>query len=228
MNPAVVSWCLKNDIPVAPGIMTPSDLELALAYDLDFVKFFPAEAAGGISSLKAMSAPYGSMKFMPTGGINLDNMHQYLSNSKVLAIGGSFMAKDNDIENSNWDKITADTKSAILKMFDFKLEKVCITAEEKESAALGASMLGAIFGFDFHSDNDIIHCTNSFDFAYSKSDTSPKIVISCQCFERALSYFKRNSIKISDELSLKNTAGNITEAVLEQQILGFRISVVGR
>ena len=85
LNPKVVEYCLKKNYPVTPGIMTPTELEVALGYGLDVVKFFPAENAGGLKMIKAMSAPYTMMKFMPTGGINATNVRDY------LACGGSWI-----------------------------------------------------------------------------------------------------------------------------------------
>ena len=93
LNPATVSYCVEKKIPVLPGTANPSDIEAALSLGLDTVKFFPAEAAGGIKMIKAMSAPYGNVKFMPTGGINADNLKEYLDFEKVIACGGSWMVK---------------------------------------------------------------------------------------------------------------------------------------
>jgi len=96
-----------------PGCMTPSEIEQAIELGLEVVKFFPAEAAGGIKMIKAMSAPYGNIKFMPTGGINEENMNEYLSFKKVIACGGSWMVKEELIKNNEFDKITELSKRAI-------------------------------------------------------------------------------------------------------------------
>lgn len=97
----VIEYCVQKNIPIIPGCMTPSDIQLALSYGLDTVKFFPAEAAGGLKLLKAMSAPYPDVKFMPTGGISLKNVSEYLSFPKVICCGGSWIteaAKKGDYE----------------------------------------------------------------------------------------------------------------------------------
>ncbi len=93
INAKTVEWCLNNNIPIVPGIATPTDLELALALGLTHVKFFPAEALGGITMLKALSSPYAAVKFMPTGGVNANNLANYLSLPCVAACGGSWIAK---------------------------------------------------------------------------------------------------------------------------------------
>ncbi len=105
LNPKVVEHCLKKGYPVCPGVMTPTEIELALGFGLDAVKFFPAEPAGGLKMIKAMAAPYTSLKFMPTGGINAVNVRDYLSYSKILACGGSWMVKGDLVKAGNFSEI---------------------------------------------------------------------------------------------------------------------------
>ncbi|MBO7638934.1 MAG: bifunctional 4-hydroxy-2-oxoglutarate aldolase/2-dehydro-3-deoxy-phosphogluconate aldolase [Treponema sp.] len=112
LNPKVVEHCLKKNYPNAPGIMTPSELEIALGFGLDVVKFFPAENAGGLKMIKAISAPYTMMKFMPTGGINTTNVRDYLACDKILACGGSWMVKGDLINAGDFAKIEELTKEA--------------------------------------------------------------------------------------------------------------------
>ena len=111
-NPKVVEYCIKKGYPVTPGIMTPTELEMALEFGLDVVKFFPAENAGGLKMIKAMAAPYTKMKFMPTGGINPQNVREYLQCDKILACGGSWMVKGDLINNGNFAEIEKLTKEA--------------------------------------------------------------------------------------------------------------------
>ena len=115
-NPKVVEYCLKNNYPITPGIMTPTELEMALGFGLDVVKFFPAENAGGLKMIKAMSAPYTMMKFMPTGGINAANVGDYLACDKILACGGSWMVKGDLIKEGNFaeiEKLTAEAAEIV-------------------------------------------------------------------------------------------------------------------
>ena len=112
LNPKVVEYCIKKGYPITPGIMTPTELEVALGFGLDVVKFFPAENAGGLKMIKAMSAPYTMMKFMPTGGINATNVRDYLACDKILACGGSWMVKGDLINAGNFAEIERLTKEA--------------------------------------------------------------------------------------------------------------------
>ena len=111
-NPKVVEYCITKGYPICPGIMTPTELEMALGFGLDVVKFFPAENAGGLKMIKAMSAPYTMMKFMPTGGINATNVRDYLVCDKILACGGSWMVKGDLINAGNFKEIERLTREA--------------------------------------------------------------------------------------------------------------------
>ena len=105
-NPKVVDWCQQNEIAVTPGVATPTEIDMALDIGLNVLKFFPAEALGGIKTLKAISAPYAGVKFIPTGGINRDNLAEYLALSSVHCCGGSWLVKANLISAGRFDEIT--------------------------------------------------------------------------------------------------------------------------
>ena len=107
-NPRTVTWCQQNNVPVFPGVATPTDLEMALEHNIEVVKFFPAETLGGVTALKAFSGPYGNVRFIPTGGISASNLSDYLALPSVLACGGSWMVKADD-----WDQTTRLTAEAL-------------------------------------------------------------------------------------------------------------------
>ena len=113
-NPAVVDYCLEQQIPVYPGVCTPTEIEMALGKGLRVLKFFPAEAAGGVAFLKAVAAPYVGVEFMPTGGINIDNLSDYLRFKRVVACGGSWMAPNDWIAQKRFELIRAETARALL------------------------------------------------------------------------------------------------------------------
>ena len=110
-NPRTVMWCQENQVPVFPGIATPTDLELALEHGVETVKFFPAETLGGVNTLKAFSGPYRQIRFIPTGGIHAGNLADYLALPSVLACGGSWMVKAGDWESTT--KLTAEAMQLI-------------------------------------------------------------------------------------------------------------------
>ena len=112
INKEVVTYCIKNNIPIFPGICTPTELEMALSLGLKYVKFFPAESAGGIKMIKSLSAPFNDVKFMPTGGINSNNLKEYLECKSVFACGGSWMVNGDLLNNNEFSKITDLTREA--------------------------------------------------------------------------------------------------------------------
>lgn len=110
---AVVDFCQSEGLPVMPGVATPSEIMQALAKDLHVLKFFPAEAMGGIGTLKAIGGPFGGVKFIPTGGINADNIGDYLRLPLVHACGGSWIVKKALISGGQYDEITRLTREAL-------------------------------------------------------------------------------------------------------------------
>lgn len=113
LNPTMVKHCIKKKYPVIPGVNNPSDIEAALSFGLTFVKFFPAEASGGLEMIKALSAPYPQMRFMPTGGITPENLHTYLANDKVAVCGGTWMVRDELLKLQNFEEIKRLTEDAL-------------------------------------------------------------------------------------------------------------------
>ncbi len=107
LNPKITEYCLDREITIIPGCATPSEIEQALSYGLDVIKFFPAEANGGLEMIKALAAPFTTVKFMPTGGINPSNVQRYLEYDRILACGGSWMVKKDFIASGKFQEITA-------------------------------------------------------------------------------------------------------------------------
>ena len=105
-DPELVAYAQKKNIPIFPGCTTPTDYHAALKFGLEVLKFFPAEQSGGLAKIKAMSAPFPQFKVMPTGGISLKNLSEYISAPVIAACGGSYMVTADLIENQRWDEIT--------------------------------------------------------------------------------------------------------------------------
>jgi 2-dehydro-3-deoxyphosphogluconate aldolase/(4S)-4-hydroxy-2-oxoglutarate aldolase len=112
-NKKVVDWCLDEGVAVTPGVATPTEIDMATEVGLNVLKFFPAEALGGIKTLKAISAPYGDVRFIPTGGINLGNLPDYLALPSVHCCGGSWLVKGDLITAGKFDEITRLAQEAV-------------------------------------------------------------------------------------------------------------------
>lgn len=112
-DPEIVDYCLKKDIPVFPGCITPSEVAQAVKRGLRVVKFFPAAQFGGVATIKALSAPYVGLKFMPTGGVSAKNLEEYLACKSIIACGGSWMVKGDMIKAGDFARIKALTEEAV-------------------------------------------------------------------------------------------------------------------
>ncbi len=112
-NPAIVEFLIKKGLPVVPGVNSPTQVEMGLGFGLEVLKFFPAEASGGIKMLKSLSGPYPEVKFMPTGGVEAANLSAYLGLPNVLACGGSWMVKDDLIKAGRFTEIAAACREAV-------------------------------------------------------------------------------------------------------------------
>lgn len=112
LSRAVVDRCRERGVPVLPGVATPSDIIAAQELGLDIVKFFPAQAYGGATTVKALSAPFAGMRFVPTGGINLGNVGEYFALPSVLAVGGSWMVEKSMIAQGQWERLEEEIRGA--------------------------------------------------------------------------------------------------------------------
>lgn len=112
-NPKVVSKAAELGLPIVPGVNSPTDVEMAMDHGLDVLKFFPAEASGGVSMLKSLAGPYGNVRFIPTGGIGPKNLADYLNLPNVLACGGSWMVSPKMIANGDFNQISDLTREAV-------------------------------------------------------------------------------------------------------------------
>lgn len=123
-NPEIVKYALSKGAVIMPGTATPGEMEQAMSLGLDIVKFFPSEQNGGVAKLKAVSAPYSRLRFMPTGGINEKNISQYLSFDKIIACGGTWMAKKDMIDKDDWEGIEKLTRSAVMAAQGFEVKNI--------------------------------------------------------------------------------------------------------
>lgn len=113
LDEETVKWAIENNIPVIPGAVTPTEIMKAISLGLNVVKFFPADVYGGIKAIKALSAPFGQIKFLPTGGVSEANLKEFIENKSVAAVGGSWVCKKENILNHDWDRITMLSENAV-------------------------------------------------------------------------------------------------------------------
>ncbi len=202
LNPKVVKCCMDKNIPILPGTATPSDVEAAIELGLEVVKFFPAEQAGGIKMIKAMSAPYTKMKFMPTGGITADNLKEYLDFNKIVACGGSFMVKKDLVVAGKFDEIEALTKDEVNKMLVFEVRHVGINATE-ENEANGLEIVKNLY---------LGACGH--------------IAIATNYMERAIYHLERQGVVFDENTAKRDDKGNLKAIYMKNEVGGFAIHLL--
>lgn len=135
-NPTIVEWCIQSKVAVTPGCVTPTEIDRALSYGLKVLKFFPASVYGGVKGCKALYGPYKSagIKFIPTGGINNDNLVDYADKPFIHALGGGWLCKTADVASKNFGVITENAKKAIDLLLGFEMAHVGVSQKSAEDA----------------------------------------------------------------------------------------------
>ena len=226
-NAKVVSHCINKGIPITPGCSGPSDIEQALEMGLEAVKFFPAEQAGGLEYIKAVSAPYSSMYFIPTGGINAQNLVKYISFDKILACGGSWMVNPDLVNAGDYEKITALCREAILSLLGFELLHMGINSENEDTARKTAASFSGLFGFVNRETTGAIFSSNQFEIMKSMGRGSMgHIGISCNSVFRARAFLERQGIAFDEGSARLDDSGNLTFIYLKEEIGGFAVHIM--
>ncbi len=226
LNPVVVEYCLEKKYLMIPGIATPSDIERAINLGVSVVKFFPAEAAGGINMIKSMSLPYSEMRFIPTGGINNKNLNDYLSFEKVICCGGSFILNDDYIKNNQFDKITKLCKEAIFNMLGFEIDHVGINTEGDVQANDLAKKFSKLFNFSTYENDFSIFMDKSIEIIKNVYlGKYGHIAIKTNYIERAINYIEAMG-GYFDISTIKEEEGKIKSIFLKDEIGGYAIQIV--
>jgi 2-dehydro-3-deoxyphosphogluconate aldolase/(4S)-4-hydroxy-2-oxoglutarate aldolase len=225
-DPQIVEYCLKHNIPVLPGVATPSEAQLALRYGIDVVKFFPAEANGGLAFLKALGEPFRSLRYIPTGGIDESNLLEYLRFPRVLACGGSWMAKPELTSARNFAEITRRTREAVDLMLGFEVRHIGINTSGPDEAKTVAEQLRAVFGFAVDEQEGSIFVGTQFEVLKRTClGARGHVAIGTHFIDRAVDYFRRKGIAAKEET--RNIVDDRLRSVyLEPEPGGFAIHLL--
>ena len=219
----VTEYALSKGLLMLPGTATPGEMEQAMALGLDIVKFFPAEQNGGVAKLKALAGPYPNLRWMPTGGINVKNMMDYLSFDRVPFCGGTWMVKKELIQQARWEEITAICREAVKTMLGLELGHIGINDTSPESAERTAEAFAALLGLE-HKPG-----ANS-DFAGKCVEVLKKpgrgknghIAIACSNVDRAEYHLARRGYRFLEETRITDALG--TRVIyLDLELGGFAI-----
>lgn len=224
LNPEVVKYCVDKNIPVTPGCANPSDIEQALAFGLDVVKIFPAEAIGGLKLIKSMAAPYVNMKFMPTGGINAKNLNDYLAYDRIVACGGSWMVSGDLVNAGKFDEITALTKEAVRNMLGFRIKHIGINSPDDTTAASTANAFAAMFGFAKNEAVGSYFCGEGVEVMKSQGKgTMGHIAVGCNSVDRAVYHLSAQGVEFDMDTALYNEKGALKFIYLKGEFGGFAL-----
>ncbi len=227
LNPDVVRHCVSNGYPIVPGINNPSGIEQALSLGLDTVKFFPAENSGGLGMLKAMSAPYGKVKFMPTGGIGPANIRDYLSFNKILCCGGSWMVKADLIEAGDFDGIRKLTEQAVSTMLNFEVAHVGVNSDSEVEADATAATLNNAFGFAQDKRSKSVFAGSQLEIMNMQGKgTKGHIGIKTASVDRAVYHLERKGFDFDYETAIYAPDGSLKFIYMKDEIGGFAYHLV--
>ena len=206
LNPKVVAYCISKGIPITPGCSNPSDIELALEAGLEVVKFFPAEQAGGLDYIKAIAAPYPSLKFIPTGGINASNIGKYIAYN-----AGDFA------------RITALAHEAVINIHGFSVVHFGINAKAADAAAKGAALFNSLFGFPLKDGNSSVFAGDYIEIMKlpTASGANGHIAIGTNSIVRAQAYLEGLGIAFDPSSVKTGSDGQKTVIFARDEILGF-------
>lgn len=226
LNPRLVTYCMEKGVTVIPGISDPGGIEQALELGLDTVKFFPAEAAGGIAMIKAIAAPYSNITFMPTGGISSKNLRDYLDFPGVLACGGSWMVKSDLIRDGQFEQIKKLTQEAVQAMLGFELVHIGINCRDNEEALRTAGQFSRLLGMPEKEGNSSIFTGTGIEVMKKDGRGSHgHIGIGTHDLTRAVFHLEKQGYSF-DPSSAKYKNGKITALYLQEEIGGFAVHLL--
>ena len=227
LNPKIVKYCVDKGILIVPGCTNPSDIEQAIECGLEAVKFFPAEASGGLEMIKAMSAPYTSMKFMPTGGINAKNINSYLDFSRIIACGGSWMVNQELISNGDFERITELTRDAVSQMLGFEMAHIGINLNTESEADSLANTFEKMLGFKKKTGTGSIFAGTGIELLKSPYlGTNGHVAIKTNYIHRAIFHLNLLGFEFDMDTARYDEKENLKTIYLKNEYGGFALHLI--
>lgn len=228
-DPEVVQYCIDNGIPVTPGCTNASEVSVATKMGLEVVKFFPAEAAGGLKVLKALAGPFPKMRFIPTGGISPANLNEYLSFKKIIACGGSWMVPEKLVDANDWEGITALAREAVLTMLDISLRHIGINSTDDTAARQDANRFSALLNQPVRETSKSYFAGDAFELMkYSGPGKCGHIALAVTSVERAMHFFASQGFAFDESSITFDETGKPKFVYFRDEIGGFAIHLVNQ
>ena len=226
LNIELVEWCQNKKVAITPGVVTPTEIQQALKFNLTILKFFPGDIFGGIKGCEALYGPYRMVKFIPTGGVSRENLADFADKPYIHAVGGSWLCKPADINTENFGKITRVVKESIDILLGFELAHIGINTESEEESLVAAEMFSDAFGFNLKKGNSSNFSGTGIEVNKSKGPgTMGHIAIKTNSITRAAYYIEKKGYKI-DWSTRKGTEQKTVAVYLENEIGGFAVHLL--
>ncbi|MBR1671840.1 MAG: bifunctional 4-hydroxy-2-oxoglutarate aldolase/2-dehydro-3-deoxy-phosphogluconate aldolase [Fretibacterium sp.] len=224
----VVKWCVDNGVAVTPGCATPTEIMAAMKLGLNVVKFFPANVYGGLGALKALSGPFPGLKFIPTGGVNAQNVGEFSAAPFVHAVGGSWVCTKADIAAHNFDKITALCREACQAILGFEMGHLGINCANLEAALAVCQELADTFGFTIKAGNSSNFVSSGFEVMKSPYlGEKGHVAIRTNKMDMAIAKLAEKGF-IADMDTAKIKGGRMTAVYFKKEIAGFAFHLLQR
>ena len=223
----VVSWCCDNGIAVCPGCVTPTEIMMALKHGLKVLKFFPANVYGGLGAIKALAGPFGGVKFIPTGGVNLQNVGEFIADPHIHAVGGSWVCPKADIAAGNFDKITALCKESRKALLGFEVAHVGINCADADVCDQVCDAFAAAFDFGVKKGNSSNFASTGVEVMKTMfKGANGHIAIRTNKMTPAIAEMERRGLEL-DMDSVKDK-DNIKAVYFKDEFGGFAVHLVQR
>lgn len=228
-NTDTAEYCQQRGVPFVPGCTTASEMEKALAMGITTVKFFPAEACGGLAALKQFAGPFPQLSFVVTGGVDFTNIGEYLKAGFIGACGGSYMAPAALIKEKNWEKITANCKRAVALSMGFELAHVGLNHPDEAAALANTNALNEMMLLGTRNGNSSAFCGTAVEFMKTMFyGEKGHIGFYVNSVARAKAWFESRNIAIREESVRMKDAKTMQSFYLQEEIGGFAVHVVAR
>ena len=222
----VVRWCVENGIAVTPGCVTPSEIMAAMKLGLTVVKFFPAGVYGGLSAMKALSGPFGGIKFIPTGGVNGQNIGEFIAAPFIHAVGGSWVCPKADIAAGNFEKITELCKQARSAALGFEVAHIGLNCEDAEAASAVCEKLNEAFALTVKDGNSSMFASDGIEVMKSMYlGKNGHIAIRTNSVPLAIAELAKKGF-VCDMTTAKYKGGRMVAVYLKDEIGGFAVHLL--
>ncbi len=222
----VVSWCVDNGIPVTPGCVTPTEIMAALKHGLKVLKFFPANVYGGLSAIKSLAGPFVGIKFIPTGGVNQQNIGEFAASPYVHAVGGSWICPKADIAAHNFEKITQLSIEARKGFLGFEMAHIGINCADADESLAVSESFGKAFGFPVKQGNSSNFASPGVEVLKSMYlGKNGHVAIRTNKIETAMAELERQGFTV-DMDTAKMKGSRVNAVYLKDEIGGFAVHLL--